>query len=160
MGVSFDANFIDSYQNIPSRGFYTYLKALFLALIQHKTQDFSLFYQGVKREVSPFLLMVVNSNQFGYDFSISPKSIINDGKFELVLFKKKSFRALLNLLLASRFDLKLSEKLLEIIPITELKIKNVSQDFLIQLDGEINQISSEELSIKVHPNGVNVWVPA
>jgi diacylglycerol kinase family enzyme len=104
--------------------------------------------------------MVVNSNQFGYDFSISPKSIINDGKFELVLFKKKSFRALLNLLLASRFDLKLSEKLLEIIPITELKIKNVSQDFLIQLDGEINQISSEELSIKVHPNGVNVWVPA
>lgn len=159
MGVSFDATFINLYQNIPSRGFYAYLKALFLALTQHKTQDFILYYQGIKREVSPFLLMVINSNQFGYDFSISRKSIINDGKFELALFKKKSIWALFNLLLASRFGLKLSKKLLEIIPITEVKIKKASQDFLIQLDGEINQIFSEELSIKVHPKGVNVWVP-
>ncbi len=95
MGVSFDATFINSYQNIPlPRFFYAYLKALFLALTQHKTQDFILYYQGVKREVSPFLLMVINSNQFGYDFSISRKSIINDGKFELALFKKKSIWAL------------------------------------------------------------------
>tara|TARA_B100000767_G_C19776681_1_gene542975 strand:+ start:1603 stop:2490 length:888 start_codon:yes stop_codon:yes gene_type:complete len=159
MGVSFDATFINSYQNIPSRGFYSYLKALFLALTKHKTENFSLYYQGLKREVSPFLLMVVNSNQFGYDFSISRKSVINDGKFELILFNKRSFWALFNLLIASRFGLKLSKKLLEIIPITEVKIKNASQNFLIQLDGEISQISSNELKIKVHPNGVNVWVP-
>ena len=59
----------------------------------------------------------------------------------------------------SRFGLKLSEKLLEIVPITEVKIKNVSNNFLIQLDGEINPISAEELSIKIHPRGVNIWVP-
>ncbi|MDG1264511.1 MAG: diacylglycerol kinase family protein [Flavobacteriaceae bacterium] len=159
MGVSFDSNFINSYQSIPSRGFYAYLKALFLALYEYKTQKFSLYYQGIKREVSPFLLMVVNTNQFGYDFSISRESIINDGKLELILYKKKSVWALFNLFLASRFGLKLSEKLLEIVPITEVKIKNVSNNFLIQLDGEINPISAEELSIKIHPRGVNIWVP-
>lgn len=159
MGVSFDSNFINSYQSIPSRGFYAYLKAVFLALYEYKTQKFSLYYQGIKREVSPFLLMVVNTNQFGYDFSISRESIINDGKLELILYKKKSVWALFNLFLASRFGLKLSEKLLEIIPITEVKIKNVSNNFLIQLDGEINPISAEELSIKIHPRGVNIWVP-
>jgi len=158
MGVSFDSNFINSYQSIPSRGFYAYLKAVFLALYEYKTQKFSLYYQGIKREVSPFLLMVVNTNQFGYDFSISRESIINDGKLELILYKKKSVWALFNLFLASRFGLKLSEKLLEIIPITEVKIKNVSNNFLIQLDGEINPISAEELSIKIHPRGVNIWV--
>ena len=159
MGVSFDSNFINSYQSIPSRGFYAYLKAVFLALYKYKTQKFSLYYQGIKREVSPFLLMVVNTNQFGYDFSISRESIINDGKLELILYKKKSVWALFNLFLASRFGLKLSEKLLEIVPITEVKIKNVSNNFLIQLDGEINPISAEELSIKIHPRGVNIWVP-
>ena len=159
MGVSFDSNFINSYQSIPSRGFFAYLKAVFLALYEYKTQKFSLYYQGIKREVSPFLLMVVNTNQFGYDFSISRESIINDGKLELILYKKKSVWALFNLFLASRFGLKLSEKLLEIVPITEVKIKNVSNNFLIQLDGEINPISAEELSIKIHPRGVNIWVP-
>jgi diacylglycerol kinase (ATP) len=159
MGVSFDSNFINSYQSIPSRGFYAYLKAVFFALYEYKTQKFSLYYQGIKREVSPFLLMVVNTNQFGYDFSISRESIINDGKLELILYKKKSVWALFNLFLASRFGLKLSEKLLEIVPITEVKIKNVSNNFLIQLDGEINPISAEELSIKIHPRGVNIWVP-
>lgn len=159
MGVSFDSNFINSYQSISSRGFYAYLKAVFLALYEYKTQKFSLYYQGIKREVSPFLLMVVNTNQFGYDFSISRESIINDGKLELIIYKKKSVWALFNLFLASRFGLKLSEKLLEIIPITEVKIKNVSNNFLIQLDGEINPISAEELSIKIHPRGVNIWVP-
>jgi diacylglycerol kinase family enzyme len=159
MGVSFDSNFINSYQSIPSRGFYAYLKAVFLALYEYKTQKFSLYYQGIKREVSPFLLMVVNTNQFGYDFSISRESIINDGKLELILYKKKSVWALFNLFLVSRFGLKLSEKLLEIVPITEVKIKNVSNNFLIQLDGEINPISAEELSIKIHPRGVNIWVP-
>jgi diacylglycerol kinase family enzyme len=159
MGVSFDSNFINSYQSIPSRGFYAYLKAVFLALYEYKTQKFSLYYQGIKREVSPFLLMVVNTNQFGYDFSISRESIINDGKLELIIYKKKSVWALFNLFLASRFGLKLSEKLLEIVPITEVKIKNVSNNFLIQLDGEINPISAEELSIKIHPRGVNIWVP-
>ena len=159
MGVSFDSNFINSYQSISSRGFYAYLKAVFLALYEYKTQKFSLYYQGIKREVSPFLLMVVNTNQFGYDFSISRESIINDGKLELILYKKKSVWALFNLFLVSRFGLKLSEKLLEIVPITEVKIKNVSNNFLIQLDGEINPISAEELSIKIHPRGVNIWVP-
>jgi diacylglycerol kinase family enzyme len=159
MGVSFDSNFINSYQSISSRGFYAYLKAVFLALYEYKTQKFSLYYQGIKREVSPFLLMVINTNQFGYDFSISRESIINDGKLELIIYKKKSVWALFNLFLASRFGLKLSEKLLEIIPITEVKIKNVSNNFLIQLDGEINPISAEELSIKIHPRGVNIWVP-
>lgn len=159
MGVSFDSNFINSYQSISSRGFYAYLKAVFLALYEYKTQKFSLYYQGIKREVSPFLLMVVNTNQFGYDFSISRESIINDGKLELIIYKKKSVWALFNLFLASRFGLKLSEKLLEIVPITEVKIKNVSNNFLIQLDGEINPISAEELSIKIHPRGVNIWVP-
>jgi diacylglycerol kinase family enzyme len=130
-----------------------------LALYEYKTQKFSLYYQGIKREVSPFLLMVVNTNQFGYDFSISRESIINDGKLELILYKKKSVWALFNLFLVSRFGLKLSEKLLEIVPITEVKIKNVSNNFLIQLDGEINPISAEELSIKIHPRGVNIWVP-
>ena len=159
MGVSFDSEFISAYQNKQTRGFISYLKALFSAIKNHKTQTFVLHHAGAKREVSPFLLMISNANQFGYDFTLTPKALVSDGQFELILFKSKSIWALFKLFLASRFGLKLSEKLLEIISISDLVIESPSRDFLIQLDGETNRISNQELQIKMHPTGLNVIIP-
>ena len=75
------------------------------------------------------------------------------------IFKSKSIWALFKLFLASRFGLKLSEKLLEIISISDLVIESPSREFLIQLDGETNRISNQELQIKMHPTGLNVIIP-
>ena len=159
MGVSFDATFINAYQNIPSRGFLSYFKALFLAFKEYKNQKFIIQYADVQREVSPFLLMISNINQFGYDFSLSRKSLASDGVFELILFKKNSVWALFKLFLASRFGLILSENLLEIIPVSELTIESKNKESLIQQDGEINQTASHKIDIKMHHKGLNVFTP-
>ena len=159
MGVSFDAVFINAYQNIPTRGLLSYFKALFSALKDHKPQHFTLHYEDIQREVNPFLLMISNANQFGYDFSISPNSLLTDGKFELILFKNKSILTLFKLFLASRFRLKLSEDLLEIIPISELVIESKHKESLIQLDGEINRTITKKIHIQMHPSGLNVFIP-
>ena len=160
MGVSFDSEFINIYQNKQSRGFGSYSKALFLAIKQYEVQTFVLHHVGVKRKVSPSLLMISNSNQFGYDFSLTPKALASDGQFEMILFKSKTIWSLFKLFLASRFGLKLSEKLLEIIPISDVVIESTSKEFLIQLDGETNRNSSQELQIKMHPTGLHVIVPS
>ena len=117
-------------------------------------------HAGIKREVSPFLLMISNANQFGYDFSLTPKALVSDGQFELILFKSKTIWSLFKLFLASRFGLKLSEKLLEIIPISDVVIESTSKEFLIQLDGETNRISNQELQIEMHPTGLHVIIPS
>lgn len=160
MGVSFDSEFINTYQTRRARGFISYFKAFFIAIKHHKTQSFVVSHAGIKKEVSPFLLMISNANQFGYNFSLTPKALVSDGEFELILFKSKSIWSLFKLFLASRFGLKLSDKLLEIIPISEVVIESATKEFLIQLDGETNRISNEHLQIKMHPTGLHVIVPA
>jgi diacylglycerol kinase family enzyme len=117
-------------------------------------------HAGIKREVSPFLLMISNANQFGYDFSLTPKALVSDGQFELILFKSKTIWSLFKLFLASRFGLKLSKKLLEVIPISDVVIESTSKKFLIQLDGETNLISNQELQIEMHPTGLHVITPS
>jgi len=160
MGVSFDSEFINTYQTRRTRGFISYFKAFFIAIKHHKTQSFVVSHAGIKKEVSPFLLMISNANQFGYNFSLTPKALVSDGQFELILFKSKSIWSLFKLFLASRFGLKLSDKLLEIIPISEVVIESATKEFLIQLDGETNRVSNEHLQIKMHPTGLHVIVPA
>lgn len=160
MGVSFDSEFINTYQKSRTRGFSSYFKALITAIKLHKTQTFVVSHAGIKREVSPFLLMISNANQFGYNFSLTPKALVSDGQFELILFKSKSIWSLFKLFLASRFGLKLSDKILEIIPISEVVIESATKEFLIQLDGETNRVSNEHLQIKMHPTGLHVIVPA
>ena len=160
MGVSFDSEFISAYQNKQTRGFVSYSKALFLAIKQYEVQTFVVHHAGIKREVSPFLLMISNANQFGYDFSLTPKALVSDGQFELILFKSKTIWSLFKLFLASRFGLKLSKKLLEVIPISDVVIESTSKKFLIQLDGETNLISNQELQIEMHPTGLHVIIPS
>ena len=67
---------------------------------------------------------------------------------------------LIQVILASRFGLKLSDKLLEIIPISEVVIESATKEFLIQLDGETSRVSDKHLQIKMHPTGLHVLIPS
>ena len=59
-----------------------------------------------------------------------------------------------------QFGLKLSKKLLEVIPISDVVIESTSKKFLIQLDGETNRISNQELQIEIHPTRLDVIIPS
>tara|TARA_B100000767_G_scaffold173106_1_gene162041 strand:+ start:2605 stop:3492 length:888 start_codon:yes stop_codon:yes gene_type:complete len=159
MGVTFDAQFIQAYQKIASRGFIAYFKSLCDALRSFKIQKLIISYETKSREVFPFLLMISNTNQFGYNFSLTPRASVIDGKLELIIFKSNSIFALLKLFLSSLFKIKLSDELLEVVPVTETIITNESQEFLFQLDGEINYTSSSEILVKIHPRTLKIVVP-
>ncbi len=159
MGVSFDASFIREYQKNQKRGFFAYFRALLRVFRQYKSERYSIKTANIEREVNPFLLMVCNTNQFGYNFSITPKAEVTDGKFELVLFKSQSVFALFKLLLACKIPLKLSKKTLEVIPISEIQIKKEAAGFNIQYDGETNNILADKLSVKLHLSALRVLAP-
>ena len=90
VGVSFEAHLINVYQENSTRGFLSYLKALAAGLRDFKVQNYTISYDNKTREVSPFLLMLSNTNQFGYNFSLTRDASISDGKLELIIFKSKS----------------------------------------------------------------------
>jgi YegS/Rv2252/BmrU family lipid kinase len=160
VGVGFEAHFINSYQKKSTRGFISYCKALVVALRAFIVNKHRIYYAGKTREITPFSLMVSNTNQFGYNFSLTPESSISDGKLELIIFKSKSVLALFKLFFASRFGVKLSQDLLEIIPVSKVRIALESSEFLFQFDGEINQCSSKEIVVQLHPRKLKVWVPS
>ena len=159
VGVGFEAHFINVYQKKSTRGFISYCKALVVALRAFIVNKHRIYYADKTQEITPFSLMVSNTNQFGYNFSLTPESSISDGKLELIIFKSKSVLALFKLLFASRFGVKLSQDLLEIIPVSKVRIALESSDFLFQFDGEINQCSSKEIVVQLHPRKLKVWVP-
>ena len=160
VGVGFEAHFINAYQKKSTRGFISYCKALVVALKAFMVNKHSIYYAGKTREITPFSLMVSNTNQFGYNFSLTPESSILDGKLELIIFKSKSVLALFKLFFASRFGFKLSQDLLEIIPVSKVRITLESIQFLFQFYGEINQCSSKEIVIQLHHRKLKVWVPS
>ena len=160
VGVGFEAHFINSYQKESTRGFISYCKALVVALRAFIVNKHRIYYADKTREITPFSLMVSNTNQFGYNFSLTPESSISDGKLELIIFKSKSVLALFKLFFASRFSIKLSQDLLEIIPVSKVRIALESSEFLFQFDGEINQCSSKEIVVQLHPRKLKVWVPS
>lgn len=159
IGVSFDAQFITEYQNISFRGIFAYFKATLRAFKKYKKTKYFISTDNFKREVNPFLLMICNTNQFGYNFSLTQKTKITDGKFELIIFKSKSVFDLLKLLVALITSLKLSKKVLEIISISKIQIEKKGNEFLIQYDGETNRMLTNKLSIEIHSSALNVLVP-
>jgi diacylglycerol kinase (ATP) len=149
-GVSFDTHFINAYQNIPSRGFFSYFKSLKAAFASFSVQKHTLEFDSQKRVVTPFLLMICNTNQFGYDFSLTPNASVSDGKFEMIIFK---------LFLDSRFDLNLSSSFLETLLVSEVTITPESDQTVIQYDGEINHSPTNDLQIRLHPKSLGIIVP-
>lgn len=158
-GVSFDTHFINAYQNIPSRGFFSYFKSLKAAFTSFSVQKHTLEFDSQKRVVTPFLLMICNTNQFGYDFSLTPNASVSDGKFEMIIYNKSSYWSLFKLFLDSRFDLNLSSSFLETLLVSEVTITSESDQTVIQYDGEINHSPTNELQVRLHPKNLGIIVP-
>jgi diacylglycerol kinase family enzyme len=150
-GVSFDTHFINAYQNIPSRGFFSYFKSLKAAFTSFSVQKYTLEFDSQKRVVTPFLLMICNTNQFGYDFSLTPNASVSDGKFEMIIFNNSSYWSLFKLFLDSLLDLDLSSSFLETLLVSEVTITSESDQTVIQYDGEINHSPTNELQVRLHP---------
>ena len=98
-------------------------------------QHFFFYNLGVSF-VSEFICTYINKQTRG--FVSCSKALVSDGQF----------------------GLKLSEKLLEIISISDVVIESTSNEFLIQLDGETNRISNQELQIEIHPTRLHVIIPS
>ena len=160
MGCALESHFIRSYQNSNRHGITAYIIAFFDALVSFKYQKFQIEYLDKVREVSPFVLLVSNVNQQGYDFSITPQALSDDGLFDLFWMEKSNFLNPIKLFLHALLKKKLNAKRFNSVCISTLKIKLLDQDnFCVQIDGEYLPIASNQIEIKVLPKKLNVIIP-
>ena len=160
MGCALESHFIRSYQKNERHGIWAYVIAFFDALISFKHQKIQVEYLDNVREISPFILLVSNANQQGYDFSLTPQAQSDDGLLDLFWMEKSNVFNKIKFFLYALLKKKLMGKRFDLVSLSALKIRLLDQDdFCVQIDGEYLPIFSNYMEIKVLPKKLNVIVP-
>ena len=160
MGCALESHFIRSYQKNQRHGIWAYVIAFFDALVSFKHQKIQVEYLDNVREISPFILLVSNANQQGYDFSLTPQAQSDDGLLDLFWMEKSNVFNKIKFFLYALLKKKLMGKGFDLISLSALKIRLLDQDnFCVQIDGENLPIFSNYIEIKVLPKKLNVIVP-
>lgn len=156
-GVGFDALVANKFAKYKRRGFWSYFKITLREYPKYKPKKYSIMLDGKMMVRRALLISFANSNQFGYNYSIAPGAIINDGFIDVCILKKVPFIKapyFAHLLFRSRLD---KTKYLEIIKAKEIKI-NRKRNSKIHIDGDPIKLT-QELIIKIAPLSIQVIVP-
>lgn len=154
--VAFSAQVIQCYEKIPRRGIFGYTKAFVRSFLLFKYQTIEILKNGVKKTSKPFILLVSNTNQFGYNKTLTPKASLFDGKLDLVHVEKSNLAGLISCFIYGYFK-KISPFVkADSEQIEEISITSITEDFKIQLDGECINLNTNKLDIKIHPKALRV----
>lgn len=155
-GVGFDAFVAKKFSGQKRRGFLKYAQIALGEYFNYSPKKFSITIGGKKFEKRALFISIANSDQFGYNTSISPQAKIDDGMIDICIMKKIPMWKtifLAPLLFSRKID---RSSYLEIIRAREVDIKQKKKR--INLDGESVKMS-KSLHFKVKPKSLNVIVP-
>jgi len=148
-GFGFDASVIENYEASRKRTLISYLKASLKSLIDlNKKEEIAIEINGLQTEVNPFLIFISNSNELGYNVSLTPKALLQDGLLDVVIVPKlNKFKILLFgiLLLLRKPELLKVSKCYQTNAIKLLRKQG--NFFESQIDGELLRI--KELSVSI-----------
>jgi YegS/Rv2252/BmrU family lipid kinase len=157
MGCAFESHFIKKYQKNRLHGLVAYVFAFFDAMLSFRHQKIKIQYNQKIRQISPFVFLVSNTNQQGYDFTVNPTAKTNDGKLDLFWMEKSSLFAKLKFFFSAMLRKKLRGSEFNSVPVNSLKISLINQDdFCLQVDGEYVPCSEKTLEVKVLPKKLKV----
>ena len=160
MGCALESHFIRIYNKNGSHGIWAYMIAFFNAIISFKYQKILIEYQKEIKQISPFIFLVSNTNQQGYNFSLTPQALSDDGKLDLFWIEKSSLIKKIKFMINTLLGKRLKSNDYNFVKLSTLKISLFDQgNFCIQIDGEYLPLTSKNLEVEVIPKKLNVIVP-
>jgi YegS/Rv2252/BmrU family lipid kinase len=156
-GVGFDALVGYKFGQLKERGFTNYVKTTIKEFFRYQPQSYTLRDNGQALNKEAFLITVANASQFGNNAYIAPNADVTDGMLDVTIispfpkFLSPSFGIKL-------FNRKLGRsRYVEMFRIKQLTIERKEPGF-VHFDGEPASME-ENLTFKVKPMGLNVFVP-
>ena len=160
MGCALESHFIRIYNKNGSHGIWAYMIAFFNAIISFKYQKILIEYQKEIKQISPFVFLVSNTNQQGYNFSLTPKALSDDGQLDLFWMEKSSLIKKVKFMINTLLGKRLKSNDYNFVKLSTLKISLFDPgNFCIQIDGEYLPLTSKNLEVEVIPKKLNVIVP-
>ena len=156
-GLGYDALVAEKFAQHKHRGFFTYFKLTIGEFFKYEPLEYSFIYKGEKIVRKALLISFANSNQFGYNASISPHASINDGYIDLCIVNKMSViqaASIAHKLFLNNID---SSKYIEVYKVKEVTI-NCEKHSSSHIDGDPD-IHISKAHVKINPESLNIVVP-
>ena len=154
--VGLNAELVKNYEEGMIRGKLGYLLQSIPALIKSDFPfRFSINIDGEVHYREGFLLAIANARKYGTGATINPIGEMNDGRFEILVFKKFNIPQILK---TFREEVELSEDFMEIFPAREAIIES-EKELPFQVDGEyLGQVKKvvariSELKVRIAVGG-------
>jgi len=160
-GIGFDANVINNYSKTKQRRLGSYLRASLLTFFNNPPSlSVKITTESKSLRLKPFMVFVSNSNEMGYDISLTPKASIQDGMLDAIIVEPLNKLEIIYfgfLLLIKRPQ---SFKKAHYLLIKNLEITNLEKGgVLAQIDGASVQIKANQINIQINQAALLVVVP-
>lgn len=157
-GAGFDALIARLFAGRSQRGFINYSKLVMQTVRQYHSAHYHLNIDGKESYEQAFFVTAVNGNQFGYNFKIAPKALLDDGLLDLCIMKPLrtthlapvSFKSLTGTLEGSRYAKYIRCKHIVITSDEPLK--------WLQVDGDALEVKDNLIDIRIKPKCLKVIV--
>lgn len=157
-GIGFDALVVKNYEASKERTLTSYVKATLKSLKKsNKLNEVETTLNGKTIEHKPFLIFISNSNELGYNVSLTPMACLEDGKLDILIVSKLSiFKiALFIVLMAIKRHHILKE--VDCYQTKNIKITQKKKPlFQIQIDGEFLIIKNRTIEISILEKALKV----
>lgn len=153
--IGLNAQVVKHYEQNSLRGKFGYLRSVVKVLRKRRLLRVSITVGDDCVHRAAVMVVLANARMYGTGAVINPDGSPFDGQFEVVIFRRLSFWAILKLFWRFRpFD----PKHIEIYPTTEVVIETHRRAYF-QIDGEYRGRIAK-LKATIQPNAVTVLVPA
>ncbi len=157
-GLGFDAQVIEKFHRLPTRGLGTYLAAILSRFWTYRPRPCRIdFPDGASREVRPFILALANGQAWGYGFWLDKSRSIQDGMLDLFLLHPFPWWAGPRLIWLSLKGKLQKSPYVESLPVKELKVHQEGLTFF-QADGDLFA-ATESIHFELRPEALAVIVP-
>ena len=85
------ADFIKNYHKIKNKGLVGYFLAFIKTIFSIKEKQFIIDIDGERITSSPLILIVSNTNQQGYNFTVTPQAKTDDGMLDMLIVENISY---------------------------------------------------------------------
>ncbi|MDT0651591.1 diacylglycerol/lipid kinase family protein [Autumnicola edwardsiae] len=148
--LGINAELIDNYESSSFRGKFGYLLQTIPTLIQSKYPfEFIIETENCTTTENGVLLAIANASKYGTGAKVNPKGKLDDGIFEILIFKNLD---ILEIMKTLRNEVNLSPEFLKILQLKKARI-SCKEPVAFQIDGEyrgeVNTVDVKILSEKI-----------
>ncbi|MBF4516116.1 diacylglycerol kinase family lipid kinase [Flavobacterium sp. ANB] len=159
MGIGIDALIIKKYERSGNRTLSSYVKAALSSSFEYKAQQAVVSYEDKVIKINPFMLFISNSNEMGYNMSLTPKASLSDGILDMVIIPELTFFEKLSLgfnVLRNSIE---KFKKAQHTYVRKVHIEMPQKIFIdAQIDGEMQNLKTNVIEVSILPKGLEVLV--